>query len=55
MQLWHLHSNIETHSGQFNFTDLSLGIICLLQQLHTGNSILDDIIILAGISDLYLP
>ena len=42
MQLWHLQIRSTPQSGQLNFTDLSPGIIDLLQQLHVGNDMVDD-------------
>jgi len=43
LQLSHLHTKIEPHSGQLNLRHLSLGMMCLWQQLQTGNSRFEDI------------
>jgi hypothetical protein len=36
LQLWHLHTKTVPHSGHMNLTLMSFGMMCLLQQLHTG-------------------
>jgi len=44
LQLSHLQSSTDPHSGQLNFTHLSLGIMGLWHELHTGSTIDDDMI-----------
>jgi len=44
LQLSHLQSNREPQLGQLNFTHMSLGIIGLWHEVHTGNAIVDDML-----------
>jgi len=44
LQLSHLQSNNAPQLGQLNFTHMSLGIIGLWHEVHTGNPIVDDML-----------
>jgi len=55
LQLSHLQSSTEPQLGQLNFTHLSLGIIGLWHELHTGKAIDDDMIETDFLPNLYLP
>jgi hypothetical protein len=44
LQLSHLQSSREPQLGQSNFTHLSLGMIGLWHELHTGKAIVDDML-----------
>jgi hypothetical protein len=54
LQLSHRHSSIEPQFGQLNFTHLSLGIIGLWHELHTGKAIDDDMLAADFRPNLYL-
>jgi hypothetical protein len=54
LQLSHLQSRTEPQFGQLNFTHLSLGIMGLWHELHTGNAIDEDMLPAEFLPNLYL-
>jgi len=54
LQLSHLQRSKEPQLGQLNLTHLSLGIIGLWHELHTGKAIDDDMIQAEFLPNLYL-